>query len=65
MSTQSDTALELYEEEMQALAASEEEQEGLEETREHYLYTCHLSSPPNTTRIFEILSITTLLPSCL
>ena len=35
MSTQSDTALELYEEEMQALASAEEEQEGLEEAREH------------------------------
>ena len=30
-------ALELYEEEMQALASAEEEQEGLEETKEHSL----------------------------
>ena len=35
MSTQSDTALELYEEEMWTLASAEEEQEGLEEAREH------------------------------
>ena len=37
MSTQSDTAQELYEEEMQALASAEQEQERLEEAREHSL----------------------------